>query len=68
VNLDAALFRGTNITPNPSYSIFGQKTSDSVNRNDLDARLANEPARNKGSEIREHRQKRLPDSQSRNCN
>jgi protein-S-isoprenylcysteine O-methyltransferase Ste14 len=48
MNLYAALFRSTD--------------SDSVNRNGVDACLANEPARNKGSEIREHRQKRLPDS------
>src|ERR1700678_246494 len=48
MNLYAALFRSTD--------------SDSVNRNGVDACLADEPARNKGSEIREHRQKRLPDS------
>jgi protein-S-isoprenylcysteine O-methyltransferase Ste14 len=36
--------------------------SDSVNRNGVDACLADEPARNKGSEIRGHRQKRLPHS------
>src|ERR1700683_573883 len=48
MNLYAALSRSTD--------------SDSINRNGVDACLANEPARNKGNEIREHRQKRLPDS------
>src|SRR5580698_4940078 len=48
MNLYAALFRSTD--------------SDSVNRNGVDACRADEPARNKGSKIREYRQKRFPDS------
>jgi hypothetical protein len=48
MNLYAALFRSTD--------------SNSVNRNGVDTCLADEAPRNKGNEIREHRQKRLPDS------
>ena len=47
MNLYAALFRSTH--------------SDSVDRDGVDACLADEAARNKSSKIREHRQKRLPD-------
>src|SRR5580700_10515966 len=43
-------------------ALFRSNDSDSVNRNGVDAYLADEPARSKGSEIREHRQKRLPHS------
>src|SRR5579862_5669600 len=47
---------------NPYAALFRSTHSDSVDRDGVDTCLADEPARNKGSKIRQHRQERLPDS------